>query len=130
MDIEALGLSCEFDLIQDSRYNYRELIQRLLNMKCPFCNKEYETQEEVMNCVAEHVRASQEEAVKNMQKQSLMLMASQLTMAALATQASARDVVERFGEIYELLESLTEKPDVVTEIEKWLKEKDDSGNGI
>jgi hypothetical protein len=39
-------------------------------------------------------------------------------------------VVERFGEIYELLESLTEKPDVVTEIEKWLKEKDDSGNGI
>ncbi|MEJ2739709.1 MAG: hypothetical protein P8105_07800 [Dehalococcoidia bacterium] len=83
-----------------------------------------------MNCVAEHVRASQEEAVKNMQKQSLMLMASQLTMAALATQASARDVVERFGEIYELLESLTEKPDVVTEIEKWLKEKDDSGNGI
>ena len=82
-----------------------------------------------MNCVAEHVRASQEEAVKNMQKQSLMLMASQLTMAALATQASARDVVERFGEIYELLESLTEKPDVVTEIEKWLKEKDDSGNG-
>lgn len=99
-------------------------------MKCPFCNKEYETQEEVMNCVAEHVRASQEEAVKNMQKQSLMLMASQLTMAALATQASARDVVERFGEIYELLESLTEKPDVVTEIEKWLKEKDDSGNGI
>jgi hypothetical protein len=99
-------------------------------MKCPFCNKEYETQEEVMNCVAEHVRASQEEAVKNMQKQSLMLMASQLTMAALATQASARDVVERFGEIYELLESLTEKPDVVTEIEKWLQEKDDSGNGI
>lgn len=83
-----------------------------------------------MNCVAEHVRASQEEAVKNMQKQSLMLMASQLTMAALATQASARDVVERFGEIYELLESLTEKPDVVTEIEKWLKGKDDSGNGL
>ena len=99
-------------------------------MKCPFCNKEYETQEEVMNCVAEHVRASQEEAVKNMQKQSLMLMASQLTMASLATQASARDVVERFGEIYELLESLTEKPDVVTEIEKWLKGKDDSGNEI
>jgi hypothetical protein len=126
----GIGLSCEFDLIENSRYNYRELIQRLLYMKCPFCNKEYETQEEVMNCVAEHVRASQEEAVKNMQKQSLMLMASQLTMAALATQASARDVVERFGEIYELLESLTEKPDVVTEIEKWLKEKDDSGNGI
>ena len=94
-------------------------------MKCPFCNKEYETQEEVMNCVAEHVRASQEEAVKNMQKQSLMLMASQLTMASLATQASARDVVERFGEIYELLDSLTEKPNVVNEIEKWLKEKDD-----
>jgi hypothetical protein len=99
-------------------------------MKCPFCNKEYLTQEEVMNCVADHVRASQEEAVKNMQKQSLMLMASQLTMASLATQASARDVVERFGEIYELLESLTEKPDVVTEIEKWLKGKDDSENGI
>ena len=97
-------------------------------MKCPFCNKEYLTQEEVMNCVANHVRASQEEAVKNMQKQSLMLMASQLTMASLATQASARDVVERFGEIYELLESLTEKPDVVTEIEKWLKEKDESEN--
>ena len=99
-------------------------------MKCPFCNREYETQEEVMNCVADHVRSSQEEAVKNMQKQSLMLMASQLTMASLATQASARDVVERFGEIYELLESLTEKPDVVTEIEKWLKGKDDSGDGI
>jgi hypothetical protein len=99
-------------------------------MKCPFCNKEYLTQEEVMNCIANHVRASQEEAVKNMQKQSLMLMASQLTMASLATQASARDVVERFGEIYELLESLTEKPDVVSEIEKWLKGKDDSGNGV
>jgi hypothetical protein len=94
-------------------------------MKCPFCNKEYLTQEEVMNCVANHVRLSQEEAVKNMQKQSLLLMASQLTMASLATQASARDVVERFGEIYELLDSLTEKPNVVNEIEKWLKEKDD-----
>lgn len=77
-----------------------------------------------MNCVANHVRTSQEEAVKGMQKQSLMLMASQLTMASLATQASARDVVERFGEIYELLDSLTEKPNVVIEIEKWLKEKD------
>ena len=99
-------------------------------MKCPFCNKEYLTQEEVMNCVAEHVRASQEEAVKNMQKQSLMLMASQLTMASLATQASARDVVERFGEIYELLDNLTEKPNVVTEIEKWLKDKDSQDNDI
>lgn len=83
-----------------------------------------------MNCVAEHVRASQEEAVKNMQKQSLMLMASQLTMASLATQASARDVVERFGEIYELLDNLTEKPNVVTEIEKWLKYKDSQDNDI
>ena len=83
-----------------------------------------------MNCVAEHVRASQEEAVKNMQKQSLMLMASQLTMASLATQASARDVVERFGEIYQLLDNLTEKPNVVTEIEKWLKDKDSQDNDI
>jgi hypothetical protein len=55
-------------------------------------------------------------------------MASQLTMASLATQASARDVVERFGEIYELLNTLTEKPNVVTEIEKWLKEKDNKSD--
>ena len=70
------------------------------------------------------MRASQEEANKQMQKQSIMLMASQLTMASLATHSSARDVVERFGEIYELLENIQEKPDVVIEIEKWLKDKD------
>ena len=77
-----------------------------------------------MDCVVNHVRASQEEAAKQMQRQSLMLMASQLTMASLATQASARDVVEKFGEIYELLDSLNQKPDVATEIERWLQEKD------
>ena len=93
-------------------------------MRCPICNKEYETQDEAMNCVVNHVRSSQEEAAKQMQKQSLMLMASQLTMASLATHATARDVVERFGEIYELLDSLTQNPDVATEIERWLKERD------
>ena len=93
-------------------------------MKCPICNKEYLTQDEAMNCVVNHVRLSQEEAAKQMQKQSLMLMASQLTMASLATHATARDVVERFGEIYELLENLNQKPDVATEIEKWLQERD------
>jgi len=93
-------------------------------MKCPICNKEYLTQEEVLNCISNHMRNSQEEAARQMQKQSLMLMASQLTMASLATHASARDVVERFGEIYELLENLNQNPDVATEIEKWLKEKD------
>ncbi len=93
-------------------------------MKCPICNKEYLTQDEAMNCVVNHVRLSQEEAARQMQKQSLMLMASQLTMASLATLATARDVVERFGEIYELLENLNQKPDVATEIEKWLKERD------
>lgn len=93
-------------------------------MRCPLCNKDYLTQEEVMNCIGSHMRASQEEASRQMQKQSLMLMASQLTMASLATHASARDVVERFGEIYELLENLNQKPNVVSEIEKWLKEKD------
>ena len=97
-------------------------------MRCPLCNKDYLTQEEVQSCVVNHMRASQEEASRQMQKQSLMLMASQLTMASLATHASARDVVERFGEIYELLESLTQKPDVATEIEKWLKDKD-KGSG-
>ena len=96
-------------------------------MRCPLCNKDYLTQEEVLNCISNHMLASQEEAARQMQKQSLMLMASQLTMASLATHASARDVVERFGEIYQLLENLNQKPDVVTEIEKWLKEKD-SGN--
>ena len=93
-------------------------------MRCPFCNKEYSTQEEVMNCLANHVLTAQEESAKQMYKQSLMMMASQLAMASLATHSPARDVVERFGEIYELLESLTQKPDVVTEIERWLKEKD------
>lgn len=95
-----------------------------MNVKCPICGKEYLTQDEAMNCVVNHVRLSQEEAAKQMQKQSLMLMASQLTMASLATHASARDVVERFGEIYDLLESLNQNPDVTTEIEKWLKERD------
>jgi len=70
------------------------------------------------------MRVSQEEAAKQMQKQSLMLMASQLTMASLATHAPARDVVERFGQIYELLDNLNQTPDVVSEIEKWLEEKD------
>jgi len=93
-------------------------------MRCPICNKEYVTQDEAMNCVVNHVRSSQEEAAKQMQKQSLMLMASQLTMASLATHATARDVVERFGEIYELLDNLTQNPDVATEIERWLKERD------
>jgi len=95
-------------------------------VKCPFCNKDYLTQEEVMNCVVKHVRESQSEQIAQLQRQNLMLMASQLTMASLGTHTSARDVVERFGEIYELLESLTQKPDVATEIEKWLKDKDKS----
>ena len=93
-------------------------------MRCPFCNKEYGTQEEVMECITGHVRAQQEETARQMQRQSLMLMASQLTMAAMATHATARDVVERFGEIYELLDSITNKPNVVSEIEHWLQEKD------
>ncbi len=93
-------------------------------MKCPFCNKEYSSQEEVMECITGHVRSQQEEAARQMQRQSLLLMASQLTMAALATHSSARDVVERFGEIYELLDNLIQKPDVVVEIEHWLKERD------
>jgi len=93
-------------------------------MKCPLCNREYMTQEEVLSCIVNHMRVSQEEAAKQMQKQGLMLMASQLTMASLATHASARDVVERFGQIYELLDNLNQKPDVINEIEKWLKEKD------
>ena len=96
-------------------------------MKCPFCGIEYFNQDEVINCVIKHVRESQEEQAKQSQKLNLMLMASQLTMASLATDSPARDVVERFGEIYELMETLTQKPDVVTEIEKWLqgKEKDE-----
>jgi len=93
-------------------------------MKCPFCNKEYLTQDEVMHCILEHVRESQEEQAKQLQKIQLMLMAGQLTMASVATHTSARDVVERFGEIYQLLESLAQKPDVVGEIEKWLKDKE------
>jgi hypothetical protein len=93
-------------------------------MKCPLCNKDYLTQDEVMNCIGNHVHTSQEEASRQMQKQGLMLMASQLTMASLATHSSARDVVERFGEIYDLLHNLNHNPDVSTEIEKWLKQKD------
>jgi hypothetical protein len=93
-------------------------------MRCPLCNREYATQEEVLSCIVNHMRVSQEEAAKQMQKQSLMLMASQLTMASLATHAPARDVVERFGQIYELLDNLNQTPDVVSEIEKWLEEKD------
>ncbi len=93
-------------------------------MKCPFCNKDYLTQEEVMNCIINHIHESQEEQAKQLQRLYLMLMSSQLTMASLATHSSARDVVERFGEIYELLENLVQKPDVVTEIEKWLKDKE------
>jgi hypothetical protein len=96
-------------------------------MKCPFCNREYLTQDEVMHCIVEHVRESQEEQAKQLQKIQLMLMAGQLTMASMAARAPARDVVERFGEIYQLLESLAQKPDVVGEIEKWLRDKD-SGN--
>ncbi len=93
-------------------------------MRCPLCNREYTSQEEVLSCIVNHMRVSQDEAAKQMQKQSLMLMASQLTMASLATHASARDVVERFGQIYELLDNLNQKPDVVSEIEKWLKDRD------
>lgn len=95
-----------------------------VKMKCPFCGKDYLGQDEVMNCIVNHVRESQEEQARQMQRVYLMLMASQLTMASLATHSSARDVVERFGEIYELLHSLIQKPDVVSEIEKWLKDKD------
>ena len=92
-------------------------------MKCPFCGKDYMTQEEVMSCVLSHVHESQGKQVKQSQRLYLMLMASQLTTASLATHTSASEVVEKFGEIYELLESLTQKPEVVSEIEKWLKNK-------
>ncbi len=92
-------------------------------MRCPFCNKDYLTQEETMNCIINHIQESQEEQAKQLQRLYLMLMASQLTMASLATHSPAREVVERFGEIYELLESLVQKPDVITEIEKWLRDK-------
>jgi len=92
-------------------------------MKCPFCNKDYLTQDEVMHCIIEHVRESQEQQAMQLQKIQLMLMAGQLTMASVATHTPARDVVERFGEIYQLLESLAQKPDVVGEIEKWLRDK-------
>jgi hypothetical protein len=93
-------------------------------MKCPFCHHEYESEEEVMNCVVKHVRESQEDQIEQLQRQNLMLMASQLTTASLATRTGSRDVVQRFGEIYELLENLIQKPDVVGEIEKWLQDKD------
>ena len=92
-------------------------------MKCPICGKDYLTQEEVMTCVLNHVRESQEEQSKQSQRLYVMLMASQLTTASLATNSAASEVVERFGEIYELLESLTQKPDVVNEIERWLRDK-------
>ena len=93
-------------------------------MKCPFCHKEYLTQEDVMNCIIGHIHEFQEEQQEQLHRLYLMLMASQLTTASLATHSTARDVVSRFGEIYELLEGLTQKPDVLTEIEKWLKDKD------
>ena len=92
-------------------------------MKCPFCNREYMTQEEVMNCVAKHMRDSQEEQLRQVERQNIMMMASQLTMASLASHTSAHDVVQKFGEIYELLQSLTQKTDVLSEIEKWLSDK-------
>ncbi len=92
-------------------------------MKCPFCGRDYLTQEEVMSCIVKHTREYQEEQTKQSQRLNLMLMASQLTMTSLATHSPARDVVERFGEIYQLLESLTQKPDVLGEIERWLRNK-------
>ena len=95
-------------------------------MKCPFCGKEYLNQEEVMTCVLNHVRESQEEQSRQSGRLYIMLMASQLTTASLATHSSASEVVERFGEIYELIEGLTKKPEVVSEIEKWLKGKNSS----
>jgi len=98
-------------------------------MKCPFCNQEYLNQEEVMNCVVKHMRDSQEEQVRQVEKQNIMVMASQLTMASLASHTSARDVVQRFGEIYELLQSLAQKSDVVSEIERWLIDKDKGNQG-
>ncbi len=76
-----------------------------------------------MTCIMNHVRESQEEQSKQMHRIYLMLMASQLTTASLATHSTARDVVERFGQIYELLDGLTEKPNVANEIEKWLRDK-------
>jgi hypothetical protein len=93
-------------------------------MKCPVCGKEYFNQEELMGCLINHVQDSQKQQMDQVYRQNLMLMASQLTMASVATQTAARDVVKRFGEIYELLESLTKKPDVLKEIEKWLQDKD------
>jgi hypothetical protein len=98
-------------------------------MRCPFCGKDYMTQDEVTNCIVAHARETQKEQIDQLQRQNIMLMASQLTMASLGTHTSARDVVERFGEIYELLENITGKPDVVKEIEKWLENKDKGTGG-
>ncbi len=96
-------------------------------MRCPFCNKDYSTQEEVMQCILAHVKQSQEQQAMQLQKIQVMLMASQLTVASVATHTPAREVVERFGEIYQLLENLSAKPDVMNEIEEWLRHKN-SGN--
>ena len=96
-------------------------------MRCPFCNKDYSTQEEVMQCILAHVKQSQEQQAMPLQKIQVMLMASQLTVASVATHTPAREVVERFGEIYQLLENLSAKPDVMNEIEEWLRHKN-SGN--
>ena len=95
----------------------------MVKVKCPFCGKDYLTQEELMVCVLNHVHESQEEQSMQSQRLYLMLMASQLTTASLATHSPAKEVVEKFGEIYELLESLTKKPNVVGEISNWLKDK-------
>ena len=97
-------------------------------MQCPFCGKEYSNQEELLSCVLKHAGESQEEQTIQLQRLYLMLMASQLTTASLATHSPAGEVVEKFGEIYQLLESLTREPDVVGEIEKWLKDRG-SGEG-
>ncbi len=41
-------------------------------MKCPFCGRDYLTQEEVMSCIVKHTREYQEEQTKQSQRLNLM----------------------------------------------------------
>lgn len=90
-------------------------------MRCPACGREVNDEAELMACLTDHMRQEAAKQAKDMQRVYLMMMASQLTMACVTTHSTPRDVVSTFGEVYELMENLTGKNNVASEIEEWLK---------
>lgn len=96
-------------------------------MRCPVCGQECQDESELMACITNHMQQEVAKQAQEMQRVYLMMMASQLTMACVSTHTDPQDVVTTFGEVFGLMENLVDKRDVSSEIDHWLKRRNDPG---